>query len=209
MVRALRTILTDNRWWHLPRYAAGASRGGAFVLILALHFPLQARARLCARGAARRLAGPAASDVPGLPGAGRGQHGHGHEAAGAAGRPARAARRAHQRDLGIPARAADAGGERPARRRQHHRPHNSRVCRPGAAPARGAAAAPHKIPSLALALAHALRAACAWALWPPRAPGCRRPRAAERAARRASMCASWSCSPTPSRPRPLRSAYAA
>ena len=49
MVRALRTILTENRWWHLPRYAAGASRGGAFALILALHFPLQARARLRAR----------------------------------------------------------------------------------------------------------------------------------------------------------------
>ena len=43
MVRALQQILTDNKWWHLPRYAMGTSRGGAMGLILALHFPLQAR----------------------------------------------------------------------------------------------------------------------------------------------------------------------
>ncbi|KAK9820955.1 hypothetical protein WJX81_006047 [Elliptochloris bilobata] len=41
MVRTLRQILTDNRWWHLPRYAMGTSRGGAMALIIALHFPLQ------------------------------------------------------------------------------------------------------------------------------------------------------------------------
>lgn len=43
MVRALQQILTDNEWWHLPRYAMGTSRGGAMALILALHLPLQAR----------------------------------------------------------------------------------------------------------------------------------------------------------------------
>lgn len=207
MVRALRTILTDNRWWHLPRYAAGASRGGAFALILALHFPLQARARL----RARRGASPARPRVTCLDsraqGAGSMVMGmkplelldgplaprDAHTNATWAYPPVLLMQAANdQRDVvsiidrTIPVFAAQ-------------------VRRLLAAPPRRRIRSHH----LLCALAHALRAACARALWPPPAPGCRRPRAAERAARRASMCASWSCSPTPSRPRPLRSAYAA
>lgn len=42
MIRAIRHVLEENKWWHLPRYALGSSSGGCTALELALRFPLQA-----------------------------------------------------------------------------------------------------------------------------------------------------------------------
>jgi len=195
MVRALRHILTENRWWHLPRYAAGASRGGAFALILALHFPLQARARSGARNMAPRRPAPQVTCM------GRRAQGVGSMVMGM--KPLEL--------LDGPLVPGDAHT-------------NATWAYPPVLLMQAANDQPDVVGIIdrtILVFAAKVRstqpqymlcqAACAWALWPPPAPGCcrRRPRAAERAARRASTCASWSCSPTPSRPRPSRSACAA
>lgn len=42
MIMAIRAILHERQWWHLPRYAFGSSSGGCTALELALRFPLQA-----------------------------------------------------------------------------------------------------------------------------------------------------------------------
>ncbi len=42
MIRVIRHILLEKKWWHLPRYVYGSSSGGCIALELALRFPLQA-----------------------------------------------------------------------------------------------------------------------------------------------------------------------
>ena len=43
VIRVIRHILRERRWWHLPRYTFGSSSGGVIALELPLRFPFQAR----------------------------------------------------------------------------------------------------------------------------------------------------------------------
>lgn len=43
IIRVIRHILRERRWWHLPRYTFGSSSGGVIALELPLRFPFQAR----------------------------------------------------------------------------------------------------------------------------------------------------------------------
>ncbi|BDA48553.1 hypothetical protein COCOBI_12-2330 [Coccomyxa sp. Obi] len=41
IIKVMKHIMTERKWWHLPRYAFGSSSGGCVALELALRFPLQ------------------------------------------------------------------------------------------------------------------------------------------------------------------------
>ena len=43
IIRVIRHMLRERRWWHLPRYTFGSSSGGVIALELPLRFPFQAR----------------------------------------------------------------------------------------------------------------------------------------------------------------------
>ena len=42
IIRVIRHMLRERRWWHLPRYTFGSSSGGVIALELPLRFPFQA-----------------------------------------------------------------------------------------------------------------------------------------------------------------------
>lgn len=42
IIKVMKHMMTERKWWHLPRYAFGSSSGGCIALELALRFPLQA-----------------------------------------------------------------------------------------------------------------------------------------------------------------------